>query len=75
MTSPNTHHKTNTEVPNNGMEALAYNDKSTIPKVTILPGHFTNLIVGNTNFQNKVQCNFGPDDGSLVTPPDYRSAA
>ena len=75
MTNPITHKKANIEAPNNGKGTGAHSSKSTIPKVAILPGHFTSLIAGNINFQNKVQCNFEPDDGSLVTPPDYRRTA
>lgn len=75
MGNPNTHHKANAEAPNNGKGAVARNGKSATQKAAIFPGHFINLIAGNTNFQNKFQCNFEPDDGSLDTPPDYGSAA
>ncbi len=75
MTNLNTSNKANAQALDFDNETIAYNDKSTIPKVAILPGHFTNLIEGNTNFQNKVQCNFEPDDGSLDTPSDYGRAA
>ena len=75
MENPNTHKKANAKAPNNGKGAVAHNGKPATQKAAILPGHFTSLIAGNTNFQNKVQCNFEPDDGSLVTPPDYRRTA
>ena len=75
MTSLKAPNNANAEALDFDNETIAYNDKSTIPKVSILPGHFTNLIEGNTNFQNKVQCNFERDDGSLDTPSDYGRAA